>query len=368
MPAATPEVVIRPAQDQDLAQLVELAKAAGPGMTNFPPDADLLAKQISWSNESLAKAVASPGQEYYYFVMEALPERRVVGCCGIFSKAGGELPFYSYKLAKEQLVSPDIGLNKEIQKLYILHDYNDVSEVATLFLDPEYRHHRNGELLSRCRYLFMRGSIERFAEKVIAEMRGVVDSEGNSPFWDSLGSKFFDMSFMEADRLCSMGQKLFIGDLMPRCPLYVPLLPKKAQAVIGKVHRSTAPALRLLKKEGFHFEGYIDIFDAGPAVEARVANVHTVAKSHLARVVEINDPKNLEPQRYMISNCKLKDFRVVTAPLAITASSKYSCLDYVDEEGAKVDEVVMAKTTAEALQIQEGDNVLYIRFPFSKSK
>lgn len=370
------EVVIRPARESDLEQLVALAKLAGPGMTNFPPDAELLSQKLSWSDESFAKSLSEPEQEYYYFVMESIPEQQVVGCCGIFSQAGGEMPFYSYKLAKEQLVSKDIGLNKEIQKLYLLHDYNDASEVATLFLHPDYRMNNNGEMLSRCRFLFMRNFLDRFAQKIIAEMRGVVDSQGRSPFWDSLGSKFFDISFVTADRLCSMGQKQFIGDLMPRCPIYVPMLAKKAQAVIGKVHPNTAPALRLLKKEGFHFEGYIDIFDAGPTVEARVVNVHTVKKCRQAKVVGVRDelPKtavgNTNPNgsRYMISNCALGDFRVTSSALAITKKSMGACLSEQDSRDPTFDEVLINSTTAEALHLGEGDTLSYIKFPFTKRK
>ena len=56
---------------------------------------------------------------------------------------------------------------------------------------------------------------------------------------------------------------------MPKYPIYVNLLSKEAQQVINKVHDKTVPALRLLEAEGFaRRKGYVDIFDAGPTVEA----------------------------------------------------------------------------------------------------
>ncbi|MFN3589050.1 MAG: arginine N-succinyltransferase, partial [Spirosomataceae bacterium] len=49
--------------------------------------------------------------------------------------------------------------------------------------------------------------------------------------------------FPTADYLTGIGQKVFIAELMPKYPIYVSLLSKEAQAVIGKVHEKTRPAL-----------------------------------------------------------------------------------------------------------------------------
>ena len=54
---------------------------------------------------------------------------------------------------------------------------------------------------------------------------------------------------------------------MPRHPVYVNLLPPSARDAIGAVHADTAPARAMLEQEGFRYEGYVDIFDAGPTVE-----------------------------------------------------------------------------------------------------
>lgn len=64
---------------------------------------------------------------------------------------------------------------------------------------------------------------ERFAPTVIADMRGVSDKKGNSPFWDNI-AYFFKMHFAEADRLTLATDKQFIADLMPRQFIYVRLV------------------------------------------------------------------------------------------------------------------------------------------------
>lgn len=342
------DVVIRPVCKNDLSDLLALARSAGPGMTNFPPDETLLSKKIELSLESFSASVTEPGQEYYFFVFEDTAKRKVIGCCGIFAIAGGDHPFYSYKVAQENLVSTDVNINKTINVLYLLHDYHDTSEIATLFLNPEYRKNKNGELLSRSRFMFIKLFQERFAKKVIAEMRGVIDESGRSPFWDSLGQHFFDMDFVEADFLCAMGRKQFIGDVMPRLPIYVPLLTDQAQAVIGKVHDNTKPAVALLEKEGFRYEGYIDIFDAGPALEVHTDQIKTVKKSKLYTVAKIKN--NLESVELKILSNTSIDFRSCRAEVCI-----------------EDDKIYLDSKAANLLNVSEEDTVLVAEFSFDSN-
>ncbi|MFA0697852.1 arginine N-succinyltransferase, partial [Vibrio sp. 10N.222.49.C9] len=87
----------------------------------------------------------------------------------------------------------------------------------------------------------------RFSKTIFAEMRGVSDEKGNSPFWEWLQEHFFSIDFTMADYLTGIGKKGFIADLMPKLPIYINLLSKEAQAVIGEVHDNTRPALKLLE-------------------------------------------------------------------------------------------------------------------------
>ena len=60
---------------------------------------------------------------------------------------------------------------------------------------------------------------------------------------------------------------------MPRHPVYMNLLPQDARDAIGAVHADTLPARTMLEQEGFRYEGYVDIFDAGPTVECFRDNI-----------------------------------------------------------------------------------------------
>jgi arginine N-succinyltransferase len=117
------------------------------------------------------------------------------------------------------------------------------------------------------------------------------------------------MDFNHVDGLTAIGKKSFIAELMPRQPLYVAYLPDDAQAVIGQVHRSTLPARKLLEQEGMHYEGYVDIFDAGPVLQGRATELRAVRDSVLT-VAEEGEPEG-ECDTTLVANTSLTDFRMI---------------------------------------------------------
>ncbi|MDQ7781451.1 MAG: arginine N-succinyltransferase [Desulfomonilaceae bacterium] len=287
-------VIIRPVKPADLDDLVALAHQETYGLTSLPRDARLLRTRILESLYAFQKLVQKPGGELYMFVMEDLTTGHVIGTSCIISKVGGFQPFYSYRIDVSVHESKTLGIRKEIPTLHLINEHSGPSEIGGLLLAPEYRKHGNGRLLSLFRFLFMAEYPERVEPVVIAEMRGVLDPKGNSAFWDALGRHFFDMDYPSADLLSAMDKK-FIADLMPTSAIYIPLLPKEAQQVIGEVHEQTRPALRLLQEEGFQYTKMVDIFEAGPVVQCRVEDIRTVRESRKATVAEIRDLGDEKP-------------------------------------------------------------------------
>ncbi|MNZ65874.1 Arginine N-succinyltransferase subunit beta [compost metagenome] len=145
------------------------------------------------------------------------------------------------------------------------------------------------------------------------------DEEGRSPFWESLGRHFFKMEFSQADYLTGVGNKAFIAELMPKFPLYTCFLSEEARAVIGRVHPNTEPALAMLKAEGFSYQGYVDIFDAGPAIEAPTDKIRAIADSQNL-VLAIGTPGD-DAEPYLIHNRKREDCRITAAPARVAAGS-----------------------------------------------
>ena len=330
-------IIIRPIQSSDYDALHRIAVESGHGFTSLPVNEELLKKRISHAEVSFKSIVSQPGNEGYLFVMEDTETGAVVGTSGIESAVGLDDAFYHYHLGKVVHSSRELNIYNTVETLSLCNDYTGASEICTLFLSETHRKNRNGRFLSRFRFLFMAEHTERFAETVIAEMRGVSDENGESPFWKWLEEHFFSLDFPTADYLTGIGKKEFIAELMPKYPIYVNLLSKDAQRVINKVHPKTVPALRLLEAEGFSRRGYVDIFDAGPTVETQTASVKTIRQSKKRQVI-IGDVAN--DNNYIICNDKVADFRATQAAILLRDTAK---------------QVVLSQTVADALMVKEGD-------------
>ncbi len=294
-------VIVRPVRPNDLPALMDLVGSTGIGLTTLPNDLALMQARIAASLATFA-GTAARADEQWVFVMEAItpPARpaqgtRLIGICAIAGAVGLREPWYSYRVGNVVHASRELGIFTQTPTLFLSNDLTGASELCSLFLHPDFRVGRNGALLSKSRLIFMAQFRQRFAKNVIAEMRGVSDESGRSPFWESLGRHFFSMDFAEADRLTGAGKKSFVAELMPKHPLYSSFLTAEAQAVIGQTHPLTTPARRLLEQEGFRYAGHVDIFDAGPALEANLEDIDAVKRSIVVKVVALSELESVAP-------------------------------------------------------------------------
>ena len=312
-------MIIRPLMASDADALLNLAYKAGVGFTSLPADPNHIAGKIIASLSAFNSEVDFTTEQSYVFVMEDTHTNTVVGICGIESSIGLSSPWYSYRIGTLVHSSRELKVHNSFPTLYLSNDQTACAEVCTLFLDPDYRHSKNGQLLSKSRFLFLAQFAHRFEAKIIAEMRGVSDENGQSPFWDGLGAHFFDMPFADADHLTGLGKKEFIAQLMPRHPLYINLLPKAARDVIGEVHGNTLPARKMLEDEGFRYQGYVDIFDAGPTLETQVNDIRAVRESK-NYLVKIEDHIPIGTVPYLISNTLLDGYRCTMVYIKVPES------------------------------------------------
>lgn len=335
-------IIIRPIQNSDYESLHRMAVESGYGFTSLPVNEELLKKRINQADLSFNKTVTTPGNEGYLFVMEDTTTGEVVGTTGIEAAVGLEDAFYHYHLGKVVHNSRELNVYNTVETLSLCNDYTGATEICTLFLSESHRKNNNGRFLSRCRFLFIAEHKQRFADTIIAEMRGISDEHGNSPFWQWLEEHFFSMDFPTADYLTGIGKKMFIAELMPKYPIYVSLLSKDAQHVINKVHEKTVPALRLLEAEGFARRGYVDIFDAGPTLEVERSSIKTVRESSKYQVIigDVDSANTSSPNKYIICNTQVATFRATQAPVLLRETA---------------DQVVISQAVAEALQVSTDD-------------
>lgn len=284
--------VVRPARDADLDQLESLIANVDRGMLTMPATREQMAERLRVSAEAFNRGSAPPDGETYFMVLEEAGE--ILGTASLITSLGKERPFYSYRISRDSKVSPELGVKVELDLLHLVNDYHGDTELGTLFLRRDARGGGRGKLLSYARLMLIAADPVRFGHRAMAEVRGWTDEDGRSPFWDAVGAKFFRVDYQKADMMSARDHR-FIADLMPRYPIYADLLPEAARAVIGRPHPDAAPARRMLEAQRFRFNNVVDIFDAGPCMEAYVDDILIVRRSIRMSAAEfVAQPADIE--------------------------------------------------------------------------
>lgn len=330
--------IIRPARQSDLSALERCALAAGLGMTHLPRRRDVLEKRIQCSIDSFDKDVLSPNDEEYLFVLEDIEHKMVIGTCAIYSKTGACIPFYAYQIEEVAPTNERLPPIEDPRLLRLIPIFHGPTEVAGLFILPEHRMEGLGKLLSLSRFHFIASHTSRFDRTTIANMRGIIENN-ISPFWDGLGRRFLNVELQEVMAM-RLEHDHLVSDILPPHPVYVALLPKSVQEVIGKVHPNTIPAVRLLNHEGFQFCHQIDPIDGGPILIAETSEIKTVKNSTIAQISKISTMPAEE--RFLLSNLHI-DFRACYGSIKETENQR----------------VEIPADVANALQVQVGDSIRY---------
>jgi arginine N-succinyltransferase len=127
---------------------------------------------------------------------------------------------------------------------------------------------------------------------------------------------------------------------MPEYPIYIDLLPEEAKSVIGQPHHLGNPALGMLFKEGFHYENYVDIFDAGPTVHAYVENIETIKHSY-QKTLSTTVFNETEAVECLVCNDSIIDFRVCQ-----------TMVHFIDKN-----HIALTPTMKDILRVADGDSL-----------
>lgn len=329
--------VIRAARIDDLQHLYEMAKLTGGGFTNLPPDRNALTAKLESSQTAFARTDDGIAADIFVLVLENTQTGDVRGTCQLFTSVGQDWPFYSYRITTLTQHSRELERTVTAEMLSLTNDLGGCSEVGGLFLHPGERAGGLGMLLARSRYLFVAAHRERFGERILAELRGIIDERGGSPFWDAIGGKFFGMSYQDADEFNAIHGNQFIADLMPKHPVYIAMLDEAARKVIGLPHPSGRAAMRMLANEGFVYQGYVDIFDGGPTMLAETDKVRAIADAHYGTIDSLALEKG---EKALLATGKMANFRC--------------CYGARELRG---DGVAIDARAADLLRVGEGDQV-----------
>ena len=329
---------LRAAHPDDLEPLYEMAKLTGGGFTNLPADRNALKDKLARAEASFQREEDGLADEEFVLVLENLETGDVRGTCQLMTQVGQRWPFYSYRLNTLTQHSQELDRTVRADLLSLVTDLEGSSEVGGLFLHPNERAGGLGLLLARSRYLFIAMHRARFADRILAELRGIIDARGGSPFWDGVAGRFFGMTFQEADYFNAINGNQFIADLMPKHPVYVAMLGDEARSAIGMPHPSGRAAMRMLEDEGFRYDGYVDIFDGGPTMTARTSDVKSVREARPATVA--------------YANLDIGERAILATGTMGTFRSAFGMRDFRPDGSIEID-----RLSAAALGVGEGDEV-----------
>ncbi|MFI5344375.1 MAG: arginine N-succinyltransferase, partial [Chlamydiales bacterium] len=227
-------IIIRPIHSGDSAKFLSIAKQAHLGFYTLPKNPQLLEHRLNRSVDSFKKVVYNPELELYLFVAEESQTKELLGVSGIAATTGGLEPLYFFQQDWVQVKSHLPAVVKNIPLLTPVSYVRGPSEICSLFVLPPYRNSGVGRLLSLSRFLFIRSFPERFTGSFFAELRGMIDQNNSSPFWEGIGRHFFNMPLEEVHEMLEFGRG-FINQFIPKHPIYTSLLPKEVQESIGQI-------------------------------------------------------------------------------------------------------------------------------------
>jgi arginine N-succinyltransferase len=340
--------VVRPVELSDVSGLETLAAVTMPGVHTMPKTRDKIVASVERSIASFAAHVDIPSEESYLLVLEQAGTGEIVGTAAIFASAGSNGTYFSFRNDVIQQVSRDLNISHSVHALTLCSELTAYSQLSGFYVRDRARAGLEAALLSRARLLFAALAPHRFGDRFFVPLAGITNGEGQSPFWDALGRKFFKMDFLDAEKVIGGARnRTLIVELMPHYPVYVPLLPGAAQAAMGQIHPDGELAFNLLTEEGFEADDYIDIFDGGPILQAHKHALRSFTSSLLRRVADLQPSLAQDALvNYAVAAGAEQNFRAITLPCPPVETGEV---------------IQLPREAQDALMLAPGDDVICVR-------
>lgn len=334
-----PGFIVRSAREDDLEGLFALSQEVY--FINLPDDRDILKYKIQLSVDSFSGEIEDKFAREYIFVLEDVLTGNIIGSSMIIARHGDPAePHMYFELKEVQKYSETIHSGIIHNVLRMRFDEDGPTEIGGLVINPQYRGHaaKLGRQLSFARFLFMKMRRRQFKDRVLSELMPPLTENGESVLWESLGRKFTNLSYPEADVL-SRKNKEFVTSLFPKGDIYTCLLPGEARDAIGKVGEATEPVKHMLEKIGFRWKQHIDPFDGGPHYWAETDKITIMRDTKKLRVGrEPLKRKNKEPM--LLGSLNKDKFVACQSPVEVARGAAH-----------------LPKAVMELLQVEAGDPV-----------
>ena len=118
----------------------------------------------------------------------------IVGVSGIEASVGLEDVWYNYRISTTVNSSKELGIHQQTPTLYLSNDLTGCPKSARCSWMSHTGTAITDNFFPKCVFCFGRFP-ELFCQQDFAEMRGVSDKSGHSPFWEGLVNIFPDELF-----------------------------------------------------------------------------------------------------------------------------------------------------------------------------
>lgn len=326
--------LVRLVQYEDLNDIQVLASSNNNWLST---NLEHITKQINVAIETAKQQTMTPIDGQYLFVVEDLLLHRVVGVSSIKVIAEKLEPFIVYAKNVEKIKWQKLSADNEY--MYLKRPYNTYVEICEPFIAKNYQAKKLEELLLKSMFLFMRLFSSRFPDTIIAIIRGALNKNGNSYFWDGCHGKMLPTSFQDATLMRILYGRAFDIHVVPKHPIYLGLLSSQARTQVGKINNAAKGFCKNLQMEKFVATEYFDVFDAGTILAANRSSVKTINTSKLLSITEISHAIPNGREKIICNNAQ--SFKALQGKVIV-----------------EKDSVRITEDMAEQLQVQSDDSCL----------
>lgn len=309
--------LLRDAQKSDLKPLMKLAKVLD--TVNLPHDEETLGELVDLSARSFSGRIKEPFERTYLFVLEDVRSGAIAGTAQILAQHGTrDAPHVFLDVYEREHYSQLLDRHFRHSVLQIGYNYEGHTEIGGLVVDPKFRGvEKPGKQLSFVRFLFMAMHRKHFRDRVLAELMPPLLPDGRSVLWEAFGARLTGLTYQQADKL-SRRSKEFIKELFPQGEVYVELMPRDVQTVLGKVGPATEPVKKMLESIGFQYDNRIDPFDGGPHYSAKTSDIRLVREYRRAKVMSEDLDREWDERLVAVERTTGKSrFRAIRTPCRI---------------------------------------------------
>jgi len=239
-----------------------------------PATAADLPRLQPWLAPGAARGLPPPGARGDAWLVAARrADQQPLACLRLRRAIGLDLPRHWYHVGWVVHAAAELGLFHRLQTLQLCNDLTGANELADIAWQPGLDATAQAEVLAP----LLAAAVQTLRDApplagagpvLIAELQGLADAGGQSPFWQGLGRPFYSGDTQQAAQRFGPAWRHHVAALMPRQPVYSAFLPAAAQAAIGQTHPDMAVLADLLRDIGLRPSGHITIDQGGPVLAA----------------------------------------------------------------------------------------------------